>query len=93
MDANYEDDAAGSLESPATVFWTGEQLHLSLHYWSQTEEGWDGVQLRILDGIDYTGTRWRNSDMSLEALQAELAAADIGVETFFSSMAGSSLTA
>ncbi|MCP3919536.1 MAG: hypothetical protein GY711_28705 [bacterium] len=46
-----------------------------------------------LDGIDYTGTRWRNSDMSLEALQAELAAADIGVETFFSSMAGSSLTA
>jgi hypothetical protein len=54
MDANYDDDAAGSLESPATIFWTGDQLHLSFHYWSQTEEGWDGVQLRILDGIDYT---------------------------------------
>jgi len=54
MDANYADDASGTLESPSTIFWTGDQLHLSLHYWSQMEAGWDGVQLRIVDGIDYT---------------------------------------
>ena len=54
MDANYIDGAAGSLESPNYTFWTGDQLHLSFHYWSGTEAGWDGVVLRIQDGVDWT---------------------------------------
>ena len=54
MDANYADGAAGSLESPNYTFWTGDQLHLSFHYWSGTEAGWDGIVLRIQDGVDWT---------------------------------------
>jgi len=54
MNANYNDATSGTLASTTMTFWTGEQLHLSFHYWSRLEAGWDGVQLRVVDGVDFT---------------------------------------
>ncbi len=53
MDANYNDAEGGSLQSPSLTFWTGDQLHLSFHTWSQLEDGWDGVNLRMRHDVDW----------------------------------------
>lgn len=54
MEGDYLDDQHGELTSPAYDFSAAPRLHLSFHYWSATEPGFDGVQLQIQSGGDWT---------------------------------------
>ncbi len=45
--ADYGDDVAGSLLSPAYDFAAADQLLLSFHIWRGTEAGFDGVRVQV----------------------------------------------
>ncbi len=47
MSADYQNEAAGELVSPAYDYRGESELYLSFHYWGQTEKGHDGVNVRI----------------------------------------------
>ncbi len=44
----YDPDSYDIVYAPSFTFYTYDHLFLSLHYWCDTEEGVDGVQLQIL---------------------------------------------
>ena len=56
MTGDYEDDESGILTSPVYDFSQPgvAVLYLSFHYWSETEAGFDGVQVQVFDGINFT---------------------------------------
>ncbi len=55
MTGNYRDDVVGCLYSPVQDFGFTpiEHLLLSFHYWSETEAGFDGVQLQVFKNGSY----------------------------------------
>jgi serine protease len=55
MTGDYPDNATATLTSPAFNFGYTPIYHLwlSFHYWSETEAGFDGVQLEVFDGLDW----------------------------------------
>jgi len=73
MDGNYADEVTGTLTSPIFDFgYTPAPaiLFLSLHYWSDTEGGFDGVHLEVNNLAAGTGWEFRvplegYSDVSL----------------------------
>lgn len=50
----YDPNSYAIVYAPDFVFYTFDHLFLSLHYWCDTEEGVDGVQLQIL-----TDSQWQ----------------------------------
>jgi hypothetical protein len=53
MASDYPDDVTSTLTSPPHDFSDAELLYLSFHYWSETEAGCDGAQLRVGVGGDF----------------------------------------
>ncbi|MBA4377294.1 MAG: hypothetical protein C0395_01320 [Gemmatimonas sp.] len=46
----YNDNQYSTLTSPAYAFPGADELHLSFHIWCDTEPGYDGVRLELLQG-------------------------------------------
>ncbi|MCK4414699.1 MAG: carboxypeptidase regulatory-like domain-containing protein [Candidatus Eisenbacteria sp.] len=55
MDANYEDLVFGYLTSPSYDFSGAAELHLSFHYWVETEPNFDGA---TVEAWDAAGADW-----------------------------------
>jgi hypothetical protein len=52
MFSDYSDNARGYLTSPFYDHSGEDELRLSFHYWSETESGFDGVNLQVWDPQD-----------------------------------------